>query len=80
MKMTSAVLAALAATSAAVTLPAQVKERPIPRVVKKDGRFALFVDDAPYLMLGAQTHNSSDWPAMFAKSMACHGIPERQHR
>ena len=67
MKITSAILAALAAMSAVVTLPAQVKERPIPRIMKKDGRFALFVDDAPYLMLGAQTHNSSDWPAMFGK-------------
>jgi len=67
MKMTSAVLAALVATNVAVTIPAQVKERPIPRVMKKDGRFALFVDDAPYLMLGAQVHNSSDWPAMLPK-------------
>ena len=67
MKLTSSFLAAIVATSMTVTLPAQVKERPIPRIVKKDGRFALFVDDAPYLMLGAQTHNSSDWPAMFAK-------------
>jgi len=67
MRPTSAVMAALVAASAVVALPAQVKERPIPRIVKKDGRFALFVDDAPYLMLGAQTHNSSDWPAMFPK-------------
>ena len=49
----------------------QVEERPIPHLVKKDGRFALFVDDAPYLMLGAQVHNSARgrslpkvWPAM----------------
>jgi hypothetical protein len=27
-------------------------------------RCALLVDDAPYLMLGAQVHNSSDWPAI----------------
>src|ERR1022692_1706236 len=67
MKLTSAVLAALVAASAAVTLPAQIKERPLPRLVKKDGRFALFVDDAPYLMLGAQAHNSSGWPAMLPK-------------
>jgi len=61
------VLVALVALSAAATLPAQVKERPIPRIVKKDGRYALFVDDAPYLMLGAQAHNSSGWPAMLPK-------------
>jgi hypothetical protein len=35
--------------------------------VKKDGRYALMVDGAPYLMLGAQTHNSSAWPAMLPK-------------
>ena len=67
MKMTSAVLAALAATlafavlqaPAQVQVPAQTGVRPIPRLVHQDGRFALFVDDAPYLMLGAQVHNSS---------------------
>ncbi|MFZ0964966.1 MAG: DUF5597 domain-containing protein [Terriglobia bacterium] len=67
MKLTSAILAALLATSAVATLHAQEKERPIPRVVKKDGRYALLVDGAPFLMLGAQVHNSSDWPAMFPK-------------
>ena len=34
--------AALALTWCAVA--AQVKESPIPRIVKKDGRFALYVD------------------------------------
>lgn len=37
----------------------------MPRLVRKDGRFALFVDGAPFLMLGAQVHNSSAWPALF---------------
>src|SRR5271157_6306189 len=60
-------LVALVALCAAAALDAQVKERPIPRIVKKDGRYALFVDDAPYLMLGAQAHNSSGWPAMLPK-------------
>ncbi|MGA2274935.1 MAG: DUF5597 domain-containing protein [Bryobacteraceae bacterium] len=67
MKMTSSVLATLVATAVVVTLQAQVEERPIPRIVKKDGRFALFVDGAPYLMLGAQVHNSSSWPATLPK-------------
>ena len=67
MKLSSAVLTAFLAAGVAATLPAQVKERPIPRLVKKDGRYALFVDGAPYLMLGAQTHNSSAWPAMLPK-------------
>jgi hypothetical protein len=67
MRLSSAALAAL--VSACIVAPgfAQVKERPIPRVVKKDGRFALLVDDAPFLMLGAQSHNSSAWPATLDK-------------
>jgi hypothetical protein len=67
MRLTSAILAAFVAASAAVALHAQAGERSLPRVVKKDGRFALFVDDAPYLMLGAQAHNSSGWPAVLPK-------------
>jgi beta-galactosidase GanA len=35
----------------------------LPQIIKKDGRYALFVDGAPYLMLGAQVNNSSAWPA-----------------
>jgi len=36
----------------------------LPKIVKSNGRYALFVDGAPYLMLSGQAHNSSDWPAM----------------
>ncbi len=36
----------------------------LPRLVQKNGRYALFVDDAPFLILGAQVNNSSAWPAM----------------
>ena len=67
MKMNSAVLAFLAVLLAAVTLQAQVAERPMPRIAKKDGRYALMVDNAPYLMLGAQVHNSSSWPSVQTK-------------
>jgi hypothetical protein len=67
MKKTSALLAALAATLAVATLQTQVKVRPLPRIEKKDGRSALFVDDAPYLILAAQVRNSSSWPARFPK-------------
>jgi beta-galactosidase GanA len=35
-----------------------------PRLVKKDGRYALFVDGQPFLILGAQINNSSAWPAV----------------
>src|ERR1035438_1177356 len=48
-------------------LHGEVKEHPVPRVVENDGRYALFVDGAPYLILGAQSNNSSDWPATLPK-------------
>ncbi len=32
-----------------------------PRLVKRDGRFAMMVDGKPFLMLGAQINNSSSW-------------------
>ncbi len=60
MKILILLWAALSVTPCA---HAQVKESPIPRIVTKDGRHALFVDGAPFLMLGAQVHNSSAWPA-----------------
>jgi len=34
-----------------------------PKLVQKDGRWALLVDGRPYLVLGGQIHNSSAWPA-----------------
>ena len=40
---------------------------PVPALVTRDGRSALMVDGAPYLMLGAQVNNSSNWPAMLPK-------------
>jgi beta-galactosidase GanA len=40
---------------------------PIPTVVSRDGRSALMVDGAPYLVLGAQVNNSSNWPAALPK-------------
>ena len=36
---------------------------PIPQVVTRDGRHALMVDGAPFLVLGAQVNNSSNHPA-----------------
>jgi beta-galactosidase GanA len=64
---TSIIAAVLAASSIGLALHAQRKERPIPRIVENDGRYALFVDGAPFLMLGAQSNNSSDWPATLPK-------------
>ncbi len=36
----------------------------IPKIVKKDGRNALFVDGKPFQIFGGQAHNSSAWPGM----------------
>jgi beta-galactosidase GanA len=58
----AACVTVLTACATAATL-----ERPIPRLEKKDGRYALMVDGAPFLMLGAQAHNSSGWPALLPK-------------
>ena len=66
MKITSAVLrsalAVLAATFAVATLQAQAKVRPVPRIVQKNGRFALFVDAAPFLIMGIEDLTMGDWP------------------
>jgi len=35
----------------------------LPKVVTQNGRYALMVDGAPFLMLSAQINNSSNWPA-----------------
>jgi hypothetical protein len=45
----------------------QVAAHPIPRIVQQNGRYAMMVDDAPFLMLGAQANNSSDWPSTLPK-------------
>jgi beta-galactosidase GanA len=36
----------------------------LPRIVSNGGKHALYVDGAPFLMLGGQVHNSSNYPAM----------------
>ena len=52
-------LALLFCASIAAAQPA-----PLPRIETRDGRHALFVDGRPFLMLGAQVNNSSNYPAM----------------
>lgn len=42
--------------------PATAEARPIPRFVSEGGRHALLVDGAPFLVLGGQAHNSSNYP------------------
>ena len=41
--------------------------QPLPEVVTRDGRSVLMVDGAPFLVLGAQVNNSSNWPSMLPK-------------
>jgi len=55
------------AQTSGATAAARVKEHPVPRIAEQDGRYALMVDSAPFLMLGAQSNNSSDWPATLDK-------------
>jgi len=41
-----------------------IAQTSLPRIVTKNGRHALLVDGAPFLMLGAQVNNSSNYPSM----------------
>jgi beta-galactosidase GanA len=41
--------------------------RELPAIVERHGHRALFVDGAPFVILGAQVNNSSNWPAMLPK-------------
>jgi beta-galactosidase GanA len=47
--------------------PGSVAATPLPKIITENGRYALIVDGAPYLVLGAQVNNSSNWPAMLPK-------------
>jgi beta-galactosidase GanA len=54
------------ATAPAATAAASdtsTRQTPIPQFVSKDGKHALLVDGAPFLILGAQVNNSSNYPA-----------------
>ena len=43
----------------------------MPRIVKKDGRYALFVDDAPFFVLGAQVNNFERFARNAPEGVAC---------
>jgi beta-galactosidase GanA len=59
-------LAALSIAAALLALPsvASAQTAPLPRIAESGGRHALLVDGKPFLMLGAQTNNSSNYPAV----------------
>ncbi|MDX1675473.1 MAG: beta-galactosidase, partial [Longimicrobiales bacterium] len=50
-------------SSAGVATPSPTGAVEAPRIVERDGRYALLVDGEPYLMLVAQANNSSNYPA-----------------
>jgi beta-galactosidase GanA len=53
---------AILVLSLVAALPAAASS--LPRVVSAHGRHMLLVDGQPYLILGAQVNNSSNWPGM----------------
>jgi len=53
--------------AAAIFSAAASPGNPLPQVVNQNGRHALLVDGAPFLILGAQCHNSSAWPGLLPK-------------
>lgn len=60
------ILSLLALTAPPAEAQAQ-QAQPIPKIVSQDGRHALLVDGKPFLIIGAQAHNSSAWPGMLPK-------------
>jgi beta-galactosidase GanA len=46
---------------------AQQSGAPMPKLLEKEGHWALMVDGAPYLMLGVQVNNSSAWPGVLSE-------------
>ena len=62
-----AIAALVAASMTCVAARTSVTASPMPTLVQRDGRYALMVDGAPFLMLGVQSNNSSNWPAVLPK-------------
>jgi len=56
-------LGAALALALTAGLPASAQQTPVPHLETKGGRHALIVDGAPFLMLGAQVNNSSNYAA-----------------
>ncbi len=54
---------AFSAAISVVLFTASAVAAPLPELVSRDGNHALLVDGAPFIMLGSQTNNSSNYPA-----------------
>ena len=62
--LSATTLAAIALVSAQASAAGNAHAAaPLPQLVERAGRRALMVDGAPYLILGAQVNNSSNWPS-----------------
>ena len=59
-------LKAWLAFALSIAVPAVAAE-PLPRIVSSNGKHSFLVDGEPFLMLAAQAHNSSNYPAMLPK-------------
>jgi beta-galactosidase GanA len=66
-RFTKTALAALVLTQVAT---AAATGTDMPRLVEREGRHALLVDGAPFLVLGGQAHNSSNYPDALPKVWA----------
>ncbi|HEU0100364.1 MAG TPA: DUF5597 domain-containing protein [Allosphingosinicella sp.] len=65
--MRAALTRALLGLPLALGAAAAATAAELPRIETKGGRHALIVDGRPFLILGAQANNSSNYPAMLAK-------------
>ena len=65
--MTHRILVVMAAAILVAPSEARPADPSLPHLVRKDGRHALIVDGEPFLILGAQSNNSSAWPAMLPR-------------
>jgi beta-galactosidase GanA len=70
MKTTSFPLLAASLLLAATGVHAAAPAPELPHIAGKDGHYALIVDGAPFLMLGGQAQNSSNYPAALPKVWA----------
>jgi beta-galactosidase GanA len=61
----AALLVATVLTGMAASAPAHAAD--LPKLVAKDGRHALMVDGAPFLMLGVQANNAANYPSQLPK-------------
>lgn len=62
--MASALLTLASSSPRAAAQAAAPAERPLPRLEHREGRHALLVNGEPFLILGVQANNSSNYPAM----------------